>query len=449
MTHPDPDDQSDGLDAARRALAESERRYRTLFETMAQGVYYQDKEGNITTANPAMLALLGVNMDHLQGREPLPEGWRMMREDGTPLPTEERASIRAIRTRKPVMGAIICFFNPKFGEIRWLRANATPELDPVTGESIGAYTIFEDITERRRSEQAATEAARTIATVLENVTDAYFALDKEWRYIYVNRQGEQTAGFSREELIGRRIWDVYPEILGTGFQKQFERAMTGGSPVTFEEYYVGSQTWYRAHAYATPEGLAFYLRNITNERRASEERRFAEDRQREFMRDVLASVTGGKLRLCFSASDLPSDPPSTDGIPLTLTEGLRPLRRRAEEAAHTVGFDSNRTYDLIPAAGEAGMNAVVHAGGGGAYVRILPGQVVQIWIVDEGPGISIENLPRATLEKGYTTAGTLGHGMKMMLRAVDRVYLRTTPNGATVVLEQSPHPRSDFMLNDW
>ncbi len=65
---------------------------------------------------------------------------------------------------------------------------------------------------------------------------------------------------------------------------------------------------------------------------------------------------------------------------------------------------------------------------------------------DQGRGINVENLPRATLEKGYTTAGTLGHGMKMMLQTADRLWLLTGSTGTTLVLEQDRLLRPPFDL---
>lgn len=82
------------------------------------------------------------------------------------------------------------------------------------------------------------------------------------------------------------------------------------------------------------------------------------------------------------------------------------------------------------------MNAAVHGvdGGGEAYANERG--TVQVWVTDHGRGIDMEHLPRATLERGYTTAGTLGHGFWLMLNTVDRVWLLTGPSGTTVVLEQ-------------
>lgn len=86
------------------------------------------------------------------------------------------------------------------------------------------------------------------------------------------------------------------------------------------------------------------------------------------------------------------------------------------------------------------MNAVVHAGGGRAEVYTDRHDTVQVWIEDQGGGIAMESLPRAAFERGYTTAGTMGHGFFLMLKTADRVHLLTTPSGTTVVLEQHADP---------
>ncbi|BDI33523.1 hypothetical protein CCAX7_55740 [Capsulimonas corticalis] len=453
MTLRKPEDENSTEDSsqdAMRALEESKRRYLTLFETMAQGVVWQDNTGRVTSANPAAERILGFTEAQLKARSPaLDRANFPLRDDGSLYTYEDRPTIKALYTGQPVLGAILGFPHLKLGELRWIRVDAIPEIDPNGGPPLGVYTVFEDITDRRRARMEAAETARKAVTILENVTDAFFALDKDWRYTFVNGRGVEMAGRAAQELIGRCIWDIYPDLVGTVFEAQYQSVMNGGAPVTFEAYYAASQVWYRVHAYGTGDGVAFYLRDVTAERRTREDSIAAARRQREFMRDVLFSVTNGKLILCLEERDLPGPRPECPGILLTQTEGLRGLRRAAEEAARAEGFIDDRCFDLVTAVSEAGMNAVVHAGGGVAFVRTLPSQIVQTWIIDEGPGISFENLPRAALEKGFTTAGTLGHGMKMMLRSTDRIFLRTTPTGAVVVLEQGPHAEPSLLLNEW
>ena len=163
--------------------------------------------------------------------------------------------------------------------------------------------------------------------------------------------------------------------------------------------------------------------------------------QRAFLRDVLASVTAGKLRLCETAEELPPPlPPAGAPVALSATS-LRPLRKRVEAAARAQGLDRDRSHDLLTAAGEAAMNAIVHAGGGRARVGACSASgTIQVWVEDRGAGIAIDRLPRAALERGYSSAGTLGHGFWLMLNTVDRVYLRTGAEGTTVVLEQERTP---------
>lgn len=165
-------------------------------------------------------------------------------------------------------------------------------------------------------------------------------------------------------------------------------------------------------------------------------------RQRAFLRDVLASVTDGRLQLCDTPADLPAVlPECSEPVLLTPTHGLSQLRHEAQAAAEAVGLSDERGFDLVLAVGEAGMNAVVHAGKGtGQVFWDSAAQCVHVRVEDQGEGIAVENLPRATLERGYSTKATLGHGMKMILQTAGCLWLLTGPTGTTVVLEQGLQP---------
>jgi CHASE3 domain sensor protein/anti-sigma regulatory factor (Ser/Thr protein kinase) len=160
-------------------------------------------------------------------------------------------------------------------------------------------------------------------------------------------------------------------------------------------------------------------------------------RQRRFVRDMLTSLTEGRLRLIDSGDDLP--PPLTPAAePVTLArETIRDLRCALRTVAERAGVSPERWRDLETATGEAGMNAVVHGGGGVGQVFSDPRTgTLQVRVTDRGHGISDGALHRATMERGYSSAGTLGHGFWLMLSTTDRVWLLTGPRGTTVVLEQ-------------
>ncbi|MES2460008.1 MAG: ATP-binding protein [Armatimonadota bacterium] len=170
-------------------------------------------------------------------------------------------------------------------------------------------------------------------------------------------------------------------------------------------------------------------------------------RRRQLLRDMLGSLTEGRLVLCLSPQDLPVPLPNLVGDPMTLSkEVLRDLRRSVVTVAERMNMTDERRYDLEAAVGEASMNAVVHAGSGTAetFADEAAGSI-QVWIRDTGTGIAEESLHRATLERGYSTGGTLGHGFWMILNTIDKVYLLTGPDGTTIVLEHACKPSDD----DW
>ncbi len=177
--------------------------------------------------------------------------------------------------------------------------------------------------------------------------------------------------------------------------------------------------------------------DVTERREIEAAREALVAQQGVFLRDVLSSVTEGKLLLSTSPAHLPpSLRPVGEAIALTRAGGLRDLRLRAQEAALGAGHSEERQFDLITAVSEAGMNAILHGGGGSGQVSFGENGTVQVRVEDFGSGIAVENLPRATLSRGFSTKATLGHGLKMMIETADRLYLLTGSSGTTIVLEQ-------------
>ena len=109
-----------------------------------------------------------------------------------------------------------------------------------------------------------------IENVLESITDAFFALDREWRFTYLNRQAGTLLQRNRNELPGKNIWEEFPEAVGTMFFKQYQKALAEQTPVVFEEYYPPLESWFEVRAYPSAQGLLVYFLNI-NERRKTEE----------------------------------------------------------------------------------------------------------------------------------------------------------------------------------
>jgi PAS domain S-box-containing protein len=152
---------------AEEALRESEARHRTLFETMAQGVVYQNAKGQIISANPAAERILGLTLDQMMGRTSIDPRWKAIHEDGSDFPGDTHPAMVVLKTGKPVRNVVMGVFHPGFNKHVWININAIPQF--VAGESkpYQVYTTFEDITELKRAveelEKAVEELQRSNA----------------------------------------------------------------------------------------------------------------------------------------------------------------------------------------------------------------------------------------------------------------------------------------------
>ncbi|WP_158623682.1 PAS domain S-box protein [Corallococcus llansteffanensis] len=134
---------------------------------------------------------------------------------------------------------------------------------------------------------AADEARRVADTrvidVLERMSDASFTLDADWRFLYVNREGERVMGFARESLVGRRLWDVFPKLVGSPFEDAYRRAVETQQPVEFVEFYPPFQAFFEVRAFPVRDGLSVFFRDVTEQRRAQQALQESEARFRSLV----------------------------------------------------------------------------------------------------------------------------------------------------------------------
>ncbi|QRO01440.1 PAS domain-containing protein [Archangium violaceum] len=159
----------------------------------------------------------------------------------------------------------------KDGIERWLSANGRAFFDS-RGRAVRLIGTVLDITERVRAREAVEREKNRVISILESISEAFEAFDRQWRFIYVNREAERLMGQSREALLGRNHWEVYPATLGTALEHNFRRAASERISLTFENYYAPWDRWFELHIYPTDEGLAVYFHDITERKRRDEER---------------------------------------------------------------------------------------------------------------------------------------------------------------------------------
>lgn len=304
--------------------------------------------------------------------------------------------------------------------------------------------------------------AALLDTLMASAPIGFAFFDRDLKYQRVNETLAQINGVPARKHIGKTVGDVLPNpdpkvLDGLRQVLQTEEALVnleivGETSRSPGEMRIWINSFYPVYsqAAATGEnrgpllGVGAIVLEVTEQRRAEKELQTNREQQRVFLRDILFNLSEGKLHLCESSADFPNPLPLVgDPIALTLPT-LRQLRKHMTRVAEEMGLPEERWQDLETAVGEAAMNAVVHGGGGVARVHAQNSQNgtgrMQIWVEDTGGGIALDRLHRATLERGFTTAGSLGHGWPMLLKTSDRVYLLTGRSGTTVVIEQDETP---------
>lgn len=192
--------------------------------------------------------------------------WVAFAADGKRLQPHEYPLAKVLATGKANDAELQ--FRRGDGTLAWVRVNANPVLDK-NGRVIAGVVAITDIDEERRAQQEADRQARRVREVLESTTDAVFMLNRDWRFTYLNEHALRLIAGGRD-LLSQRIWDAFPEAVGTSFWDSYQRAMSQRVATTFEEFYPPLEMWFEVHAYPTEEGIAVFFHDVTERRKTAE-----------------------------------------------------------------------------------------------------------------------------------------------------------------------------------
>lgn len=120
-----------------------------------------------------------------------------------------------------------------------------------------------EMRERQRKDEALHHVHEELKEILESISDAFYAVDHEWRLTYINRRAEQLWGRQREELLGKCLWQEFPQALDSVFHTAHLQAVQEQRVMIFEEKSSIIHRWIDVAIYPNRNGVAVYYRDIT------------------------------------------------------------------------------------------------------------------------------------------------------------------------------------------
>ncbi|WP_224245123.1 ATP-binding protein [Hyalangium gracile] len=222
----------------------------------------RDPEGTITDfecihSNPAAESILGPTPGGLSGqrlRKLLPErdavGWLAVLCAAEASGQSVTAELSAARADSRGEGWLHC-----------------------TAMKLRGFLIarFRDISSSRRTEEALQQTRNRMVEILEGNPGAFFSVDANWNFTYVNERTEEISGTSREQMLGRSLWQMLPLLTAPPRDQAFRRIMAERVPAHFEVQ-LPPNRWFEVHAYPSGQGMSAFFREIGEQKKLEAER---------------------------------------------------------------------------------------------------------------------------------------------------------------------------------
>jgi len=158
------------------------------------------------------------------------------------------------------------------GQRLWVRAIGESVRD-ATGTITGFEGAIQDISVQRHHENERHAAASKLGAALQSMSDAFFTLDRDWVITFANQEMSRLLGPTPEEMIGRRVWDLFPDAEHGSFHVFYQRVLDTGVRGKLIEFSTRASLWLEVHAHPTDEGLAVHFQDITQKRKDEAELR--------------------------------------------------------------------------------------------------------------------------------------------------------------------------------
>lgn len=163
-----------------------------------------------------------------------------------------------------------------------LRTLSIKNIPIVSGGVVkGVYAIAQDITETKKTERKLSEYNHRISTILESITDGFYAIDKNSIVTYWNREAERLLRVPKSKIIGKNLWEVFKEAVPLKFYTEYKISIESQVSRRFEEYFPPLACWYEVTTFPSEGGLSVYFKDITKRKKTEKELRVQKERYKD------------------------------------------------------------------------------------------------------------------------------------------------------------------------
>jgi PAS domain S-box-containing protein len=265
------------LHQSRTELEGQLRKFDALVAAIPDFIYTFDLAGRFTYISPALLNLWQKTADEALGRNFFDLDYP------TDLATRFQQQIQqAIATRQPIKD-----------ETPYTSAIGTRAYEyifvPILGRNgvVDAVAgVTRDITEGKQAELALRQSEEQTRNILESITEAFFSLDENWQFTYMNPSAEILLDRTSGDLVGKNLWSEYPGLISNELAQVYWSAMQDRVAASMTAFYPDHDRWYEVRTYPAPNGITVYFRNVTEQIQTAATLRQSEERYRTLFESI-------------------------------------------------------------------------------------------------------------------------------------------------------------------
>ncbi|EGK83756.1 multi-sensor hybrid histidine kinase [Microcoleus vaginatus FGP-2] len=266
------------LRQSRTELEQQLRKFDAIVTAIPDFIYTFDLAGRFTYISPGLLDLWQKTSDEALGKNffeldyPTDLATRLQHQIQQVIET-----CQLLKDETPYTSAI---------GTRTYEYIFVPLLGGINGAIEAVAGVMRDITDGKRVEQALRQSEEQTRNILESIAEAFFALDENWRFTYVNRSAGTLLDRTPRDLIGKNLWEEYPGLIGNDWEQIHWIAMRDRVAASKTALYPDHARWYEVRTYPAPNGITVYFKNVTEQIQTAATLRQSEERYRSLFESI-------------------------------------------------------------------------------------------------------------------------------------------------------------------